>query len=923
MHLSLHQCATAQRQACAAFLRGSDPAAWLREIGRWNVAPTELTCYVVPESIRSVQAAGLLVTGPAGATWANDCLEPYGKVAERLYLPLHAQLWPATTPEELRKALLWPQQLFHPSIGLVGFADTDAIDLADLLVYPLARPTDWAWARAGLPRRPGLQHVRAEIPPVAEMMQSFQELVGTEPLAQLPGPKTSQDGTAQNLLDKINRGLLNASLPALQGLLTGAAGLGAALGGVLSVLPGLPGGASAGPGSSAGPTWAARLENWMLGQLADLEKKRESEIERLLRLFADNPEEALKYAIPLGSMYENRGAATPSALLGPRSTLFDLSRLGGGGRVDAWNVDAYRDRLRKQYQKAAEQEAAAGHYKKAAYIYAHLLGNYYQAAVVLEQGGYFREAAALHKDHLNNRIAAAECLERGGLLLEAIDLYVELEKHEKAGDLYRRMQQEPQATAQYEQCVEAALATQNHPEAARLLHSKLNRPDRALTTLLQGWHSTHRPDFCLLQYFELLADLARQTLSSQVRPLFEQHTPAHKRTQLLEVLATVNESYPDPELLHASREVAYEIISAEASTGVVTHLPLLKKFLPNDRLVASDCGRYANSQRTRGAATLPATGASNLDASIHWHQALSHRTQFLALGFRDGHLHLARGNWYGHVEYYSWPNSLKFDERIRLVADASLSNKILLFLPDNVTVATQRLPKNKYFAEELTVYCPERLPPNTIGLAVLPGSAFLALSARPDCLYAYRLNDTVKYEPFELRFKDEKYTIPSSLLATSFLQILYRNGSFYISDDDLLLEFTQSNEQLGEVHLAYSPIYSSTASPYVHDVLLAIATSSGTFVWRPGQSKHLPEEPLFDGEQAPVDAQFVGADFLVVVEQRQASLYQLKTPEIVSKVIEAPENTLFIAILTTSNRHEFALLSANGQISKHPIPISS
>lgn len=923
MHLSLHYCATAQRPACAAFLRGPDPAAWLREIGRWNVPPEELTCYVVPESIQTVRAAGLLVLGAANAAWAADCQEPYGVEPGRLYLPLHATLWPATTSEELQKALLWPRQLFHPTIGLVGFADTDAIDLTELLTCPPPVPTDWSWARAGLPRRPGLQQVRVDTPPVAELMQSFQESVGTEPLAQLPGPKADQNSPAQNLLDTLNRGLLKTSLPVLQGLLTGAAGLGAAIGGMLSVGSGPLGGGAAGAGSASGPGWMERLENWMQHQLADLDKKREGEIERLLNLFASNPEEALKYAIPLGGPYENRGLATPSALLGPRSTLFDLSRLGGGGRVDAWNVDDYQDRLRQQYQKAAEQEVAAGRYKKAAYIYAHLLANYYQAAVVLEKGGYFREAAALHKDHLNNRLAAAECLERGGLLLEAVDLYIELEKHEKAGDLYRQMQQEPQAAAQYERSVEAALATQNHPEAARLLENKLTRPDRALTTLLQGWHSTHRPEFCLQQYFEVLARFDRQTLSGQVRPLLEQHTPSPKRPQFLQVLATVNEAFPDPELLHASREVAYEIISAEASAGVVTHLPLLKKFLPDDRLIASDYSRYTNLRRTLPAAPTPKTkGILSLDASIQWHQALSHRNQFLALGFRDNHLHLARGNWYGTVEYYSWPNTIKFDEQIRLVADASLSNQILLFLPDNATVATQRLPKNKYFAEGLTVHCPERLPPDTIGLAVLPGSAFLALTAQPKCLYAYRLNDTIKTEPFELRFQDDEYTIPSSLRATSFDQVLYRNGTFYAFDDEMLLEFTQSDEQLGKIHFTDSPIYRLAASPYVHDVLLAVATASGTHVWGPNQSRYLPEKPLFNKEQVVLDAQFVGASHLVIVEQQQACLYSLDIPEAALEVIVAPANTSFVAALSTSNRHEFALLSADGNISRHLIPSS-
>ena len=79
MHLTLRSHETAQRPARAAFLRGSDPAAWLRELSRWNLPAQQLTSYLVPESIRSVQVAGLFViaTGPVPA----DVLEPYGSEA--------------------------------------------------------------------------------------------------------------------------------------------------------------------------------------------------------------------------------------------------------------------------------------------------------------------------------------------------------------------------------------------------------------------------------------------------------------------------------------------------------------------------------------------------------------------------------------------------------------------------------------------------------------------------------------------------------------------------------------------------------------------------------------------------------------------------------------------------------------------------
>jgi hypothetical protein len=140
MQLTLRYHPAAQRPARAAFLRGNDPAAWLRELGRWGLADGQLRCYLVPESIQSVRLAGLLVVVPEGLLPA-DVLEPYGQVAgQRLYVPVRATLWPATTPEELQAGLLWPVQLLHPNIGLVGFDTTDELDLTTLLDCGPPRP---------------------------------------------------------------------------------------------------------------------------------------------------------------------------------------------------------------------------------------------------------------------------------------------------------------------------------------------------------------------------------------------------------------------------------------------------------------------------------------------------------------------------------------------------------------------------------------------------------------------------------------------------------------------------------------------------------------------------------------------------------------------------------------------------------------
>ncbi|UOQ70450.1 hypothetical protein [Hymenobacter cellulosilyticus] len=376
MQLTLRYHETAQRPVCAAFLRGSDPAAWLREMGRWDLDAAQLQCYLVPESIRSVQVAGLFVV--ASAPLPADLLEPYGVVAGRLFVPVQAGLWPSTTPEELGRLLLWPRQLLHPSLGFIGFEAADELDLSTLLRTGPPRATDWGLARPGLPPKPRLLRVEILRPSAEEVVESIREDVGTEPLTQLLGSKESQPGPGSRLWLNLRHALLVAALGVVQAV-RGFFGsellkvLGAAVGILMLVLLFLglfvsvgngsfsgmgivvavvlmllargigsfmsgrvsSGGTSRQPvrrptGSSGGPGGLSRLERWLGGSIKDLEQKRQNEIERLLRLFGENMEEALKYAIPLGGSYQDRGTAAPSAHLGPRATDFSL-----GGWVEA------------------------------------------------------------------------------------------------------------------------------------------------------------------------------------------------------------------------------------------------------------------------------------------------------------------------------------------------------------------------------------------------------------------------------------------------------------------------------------------------------------------------------------------------------------------------------------------------------------
>ena len=593
MLLTLRPAAHAQRPAGAAFLAGAEPLAWLRELSRWPLAPEELACYLVPESVQSVRPAGLLVVFAEGTPPPPDLRGPYGVAAGRLYLPTHATLHPASTEAELQGQLLYAVQFLHPTIGLVGFETTDRLALADLLALPPPRPADWARAHPSAPLPPALHSIRVQRPSLAEVLNASQADVGTAPLTDLPNQPEPPSPLAQTL-DNLKRGAFQAGLAASQGLLAGLSALGGLNpGGGVFGGAGRPSAGSA-SGAGSGPSPLERLADYFTGNLHDLDRKRNQEIERLLDLFGQDMALALRFAIPLGSPYEHRGTAAPGSRLGLRSTSFNLGQLGGGQRADVWDTGAYENQLRTRYLQAAEQEAAAGHAQKAAYIFAHLLGDYRAAAQALAAGSYYREAAVLYQEHLHDLHAAATTLEQGGLLPEALEIYQQLNAHEKVGDLYELLGQPQRARPHYERAAHTAQAAGNLTLAATILAEKLNAPDQAQALLLTGWAAANPNSQYLRHYLRLLARHAPD-LPAAVRSLYQQPTPASHRLPLLTgLLADLPARATDPALQAVVQEIGFALISEDAQAGRLAALSLLKQLLPHDRLLPGDASRYAS-----------------------------------------------------------------------------------------------------------------------------------------------------------------------------------------------------------------------------------------------------------------------------------------------------------------------------------------
>lgn len=621
LHLQLHT--SSQGQAKAAFLRGKDPALWLQQIQSWSIHPRNLEAYSVPYSIRDREIAGLLVVLKQGHFPEQlELPEAYRCMGSALLIPQYCSIQPQIAETEWPNILHYDWHFYHPGIGMVGFQRSDQFNLINLLIYPAAQEQNWSLAQPGPAQPPALQHMSVQMPAVEEIFAQV-EGVGDQSLQDIPEKPAQTDDEKPgdlrlNLLNSLNQ-ILRQRGQIREGESQGILG-----------------------------KWLDRLQGGIQQKIRDLHKQREDEISRLLKLFEEDPEEALRYSIPLHSPYEGRGIAPPSDTLGRKDPLdFNLGQLGSTGPRDNWDIDNQRRiALQQYYLKLANQKIAEKDFRKAAYIHAHLLGDFNTAANVLMQGKHYHEAALLYRDHLKNLQQAARCFEEGGLYSEAIDLYLKVGEKEKAGDLYLKIDQWPEAKKLYQDCVEDALKALNHLEAARIYEAKLNDRDRAKSSLLLGWHSKEHPIACLNRYFDFFQETSNEEFDAEVQRSYQQECKPIQRNAFMEVLKELGKNQKRSAALPHTREIVYTVVSSELQSNILDHLGMLEIFGSKDNLLQSDTSRYTVEIKQRLASKKePEIQAHKeaklvktieLDQEVSWHEARMFNHFLLVLGKKEG-----------------------------------------------------------------------------------------------------------------------------------------------------------------------------------------------------------------------------------------------------------------------------------------------
>ncbi len=917
--LAIRPAQESQRDAVAWLIPGDQPRRWLDELSDWRVPMVDLKLYLIPTSPTDLRPQAVLAVPPGGMEpQVSRRCQPYGRHAGRLYLPTRARFDPPMADRELASLLGENVYVMHPALGPIVFEEADVLRPVDLLQRPVLDPVDWGCAQ---PATAINDRLRSIMPTqqfeIDQMLLEGRDDIGTErPTKESlpPSPNEPAEGMIAKTARGIQRGFahfvrLIAASEKIQ------------------------------PGADS-RSRVSGLENWADRQLQrldrTLENLRNREINRLMHMLETDPDEGLRFAIKAGGD-AHRGLAQPSARLAPSRVDFSMRGIQGGGPADCWDIPhSVQLRLTARYRELAERELRLGRHRRAAYIYAELLGELPMAAAALKQGRYFREAALLYRDKLQQPHQAALCLEEGGLLGEAIEEYEKISEFEKAGDLYRQLEQMEDAERSYRKVVDECLRSDNILKAAELLDKKIEAIDEALRALDRAWPGSRQAAACLKESFAVRARLGRHDQTHQKIAVLQEIS--HRMDQsvlLVGILASQATKYPDAKVrllaADATRVVAGRTIPIATPRQTDQILHAVGQLVPEDRLLGRDCRRYS-SQQTRLATRKQVARSTSrrnqprlltqfqLPEGFDWQTAISIGKTFYALGYeREGRGGmLVRGNWDGDCQTLTFVReNISYESGQTLHADSDESHPLLILPGNGISAGSSGFPPSDPFPTKTRVSAASCISHHPMGIAI--GS------------------DGVIWEYAE---SNSGYLLCSlgrdgNLLATRQLQVssdLNRNARFpvpmvaglnkvYLGLAHQLMIVDSKNEP----HLVEQPkkILSLTASIAFSRMQIAATFERGGAVYWDGYGVDYWEPFAWEVENPRVC--FIAGGTLVAAGDGECQFYASQSIEPTLKIQGRMPNSdrSPVAVMPTGHRSTFALCSAVGTISVYDIPFGA
>jgi tetratricopeptide (TPR) repeat protein len=619
--LTIRYAATRQRPTAAWLIPGEDAESWLSELIGWDVDLCAMTLRLVPRSRRDATVCGVLVTLSDGCTpnVSARCQE-YGRIAQRCFLPVEAKWEPAVVESEVASLLedRTSDLLFHPAAGLIIFREEQKMSGADLLCGPRAVPGQWDRACPGEAVVTRLALVEPEMQSsLEELLREGGDDIGSEDLASAQWARGAKSVAGRDVDSggKEERGLLARLAQAAQ--------------------------------------WAMQTLRGVVRAVPSAEEQ----LDALLRMLERDPDEGLRYAVPLAESDHRPDTSDTGGELTRHVVDFSMNFGSAEGPRSSWLVSSSQyESLRRRYRELANRELQLRRYRRAAHIYANLLGDWSSAAAILASGKHWREAALIYRDRLNLPSEAAACLEKAGMYSEAVGLYAQLKQFEPIGDLYAKIGQHEDATSAYRQAVALHLEVRNFLAAARLLESQLQAPREALLILADGWPASDQAEQCLRETIRILETLkAHDETAALLRRLMTDEPRAPDVAEkAVSVLVRVAHDYSDKAIQHQAadqvRSLAGELLAGSRATNAPQLLRAIAELVPEDRLLQRDCQRYTrltcSARRARAdlrpALRLYPNWIFDLPANTTWRAAASDEQAWYFAGYHRQRLIVIR-----------------------------------------------------------------------------------------------------------------------------------------------------------------------------------------------------------------------------------------------------------------------------------------
>lgn len=562
-------------------IKGSSAQYWFDELKALKLDFSKLTILPIPDKLPNTIWGCLVTINNMEEVEDIRNHQPVQLVKNKIFIPTYADLHPYLSTEEFDFFFYEKTYIFHPDFGLVNLSTS--FNYENLIAPPKQRLVKITEVEKAvfIPQKINCFYVKPL--PQEEALKKMEEELNLT-------PKKFQD-KALNIVEKGKMGLLKKILDRVN----------------TSDISTSTNNEVNGNTTPTQEGFFSKTFKKVVGKMKedyqDLEERNKNNLDKLLELMKNNPELALKYAIPLNDNPLTRGFNTN---LNNKHVSFDFVKRwldfslfsnnnvfgnqAGGGAFDS----TYYEKLQDQYRKTAEAFIKNKDYEKAAFIYMKLLKNYYLASDTLEKGGKYQEAALVYHKYLYNKTKAGECYEKGNMFLEAIDMYKELDHLEKVGDLYLKINKQELANSFFEKVIEKHRSESKYVKASFIYKNKIKNLEKAQELLKKGWEKAIDPFNCLNNYFANINDI--KALEQEIEIIYKNHVIESNNQIFLDVL---EHEYKKTSELHESvRKIAYEIISEKLPSNP-NIASKLNSFNKEDPTILQDILRYKLGRRRK------------------------------------------------------------------------------------------------------------------------------------------------------------------------------------------------------------------------------------------------------------------------------------------------------------------------------------